>query len=72
MFSWEKVQKILNSKSWSLHHFSIIADVPDATLRMYKFKETVPSYSNACKIADALGISLDDLRGDENGRINKH
>lgn len=59
---WLKVQKQLDKKGWSLHKFSKIVDIPDATLRMYKFKGSDPSFTNACKIADALGVSLDELR----------
>lgn len=59
---WNAVQKELDKRNWSLHKFSEIVNIPDATLRMYKFKGSDPSFSNACKIADALNIKLDDLR----------
>ena len=63
---WSKVQKKLNEKGWSLHKFSKIVNIPYTTLRIYKFKGSEPSFTNACKIADALGVKLDDLRGDKN------
>ena len=59
---WHAVQKELDKRKWSLHHFSEIVAIPDATLRIYKFRGSDPSFANACKIADALGISLDELR----------
>lgn len=59
---WTKVQKELDKKKWTLHKFSTIVGIPDPTLRMYKFKGSDPSFTNACKIADALNIKLDDLR----------
>ncbi|GAA2866509.1 helix-turn-helix domain-containing protein [Lactobacillus intestinalis] len=61
---WNRVQKELDKRHWSLFYFSQLVEIPDATLRMYKFKGSDPSFTNACKIADALGVSLDDLRGD--------
>ena len=51
---WTKVQKELDKKKWTLHKFSTIVGIPDPTLRMYKFKGSDPSFTNACKIADAL------------------
>ena len=62
---WSKVQKKLNEKGWSVHKFSKIVNIPYTTLRMYKFEGSEPSFTNACKIANALGVKLDDLRGDK-------
>lgn len=36
--------------------------ISDNTLRNYRTKQSDPSFTNACKIADALKVSLDDLR----------
>lgn len=36
--------------------------IPDNTLRNYRSKKSDPSFTNACKIADALNVKLDDLR----------
>lgn len=44
---------------------SKISEVSEGTLKEYKFKNTEPSFKNACKIADALNVSLDDLREKE-------
>ena len=59
---WNKIQKYLNKRGWSLLKLSKISGVPEGTLKEYKFKKTDPSFKNACKIADALQISLDELR----------
>ena len=63
---WNKIQQYLDEKQWSLVKFSKISGVPEGTLKEYKFKQTEPSFKTACKIADALGVSLDELRGDKN------
>ena len=62
---WNKIQKYLNNRGWSLLKLSKISGVPEGTLKEYKFKKTDPSFKNACKVADALGVSLDELRGDK-------
>ena len=62
---WDKIQKYLNKRGWSLLKLSKISEVPEGTLKEYKFKKTDPSFKNACKVADALGVSLDELRGDK-------
>lgn len=62
---WNKIQKYLNKRGWSLLKLSKISGVPEGTLKEYKFKKTDPSFKNACKVADALGVSLDELRGDK-------
>lgn len=60
---WLNVQKFLNKKHWSQKVLSEKSGIPIATLDKYKFYGNEPSFTNACKIADALEISLDDLRG---------
>ena len=62
---WDKIQKYLNKRGWSLLKLSKISGVPEGTLKEYKFKKTDPRLKNACKVADALGVSLDELRGDK-------
>lgn len=62
---WNKIQKYLNKRKWSLLKLSKISEVSEGTLKEYKFKNTEPSFKNACKIADALNVSLDDLREKE-------
>ncbi|MGE9946603.1 helix-turn-helix domain-containing protein [Lactobacillus johnsonii] len=62
---WDKIQKQLNKRGWSLLKLSKISEISEGTLKEYKFKSTEPSFKNACKIADALDVSLDELRGDK-------
>lgn len=67
---WYVVQKYLNDKQWSLRKLSAMSGIPDSTLRMYKFHGSDPSFTNICKIADALDISLDELRDKKVGERN--
>lgn len=58
---WEQIQKILDKKKLSILQLSKLTGIPASTLYNYKqgFQLT---FKNACKIADALKVSLDDLR----------
>lgn len=59
---WENVEKFLKEKGISIYKLSKLTGIPDNTLRNYRSKHSDPSFTNACKIADALDISLDELR----------
>lgn len=59
---WKQVEKILKEKNISIYRLSKMTSIPDNTLRSYRLKGSEPSFKNACKIADALNISLDELR----------
>lgn len=59
---WSNVQRILDKKHWSQRMLSEKSGIPVPTLDKYKFYNNEPSFTNACKIADALEISLDNLR----------
>ncbi|PXZ27816.1 helix-turn-helix domain-containing protein [Lactobacillus helveticus] len=59
---WNKVEKILKERSLTIYKLSKMTGIPDNTLRNYRSKKSDPSFTNACKIADALGVSLDNLR----------
>lgn len=66
---WKTIQKYLDKKRWSLSRLSRETGIPYGTLANYKFRKGQkydPSFSNACKIADALGVSLDELREEKN------
>lgn len=69
---WKNVEKILKEKDMSIYKLSKLTGIPDNTLRNYRSKHSDPSFTNACKIADALNISLDELRdgGEQNEHIN--
>ena len=63
---WKVIQDELDKKKWSLNRLAKETGIPYGTLANYKFRNGYnPSFSNACKIADALGVSLDDLREKE-------
>lgn len=67
---WNEVEKILKRKHISIYRLATLSGIPDSTLRNYKknysHPEGVnPSFENVCKIADALHVSLDELRGDK-------
>lgn len=59
---WNSIQIIFNKKHWSLAKLARKSNVNYETLKKYKFAGQEPSFSKVCKIADALGISLDKLR----------
>ncbi|RVU69817.1 MULTISPECIES: helix-turn-helix transcriptional regulator [Lactobacillus] len=59
---WQRVEKILKDEGLSVYELSKKTGIPDNTLRNYRLKHSDPSFTNACKIADALGVSLDELR----------
>lgn len=59
---WIKVEKLLKEQQLSVYQLSKLTQIPDSTLRNYKYKHSEISFKNACKIADALGSSLDELR----------
>lgn len=59
---WNSIQIILNKKHWSLAKLARKSNVNYETLKKYKFAGQETSFSKVRKIADALGISLDELR----------
>lgn len=61
---WKTVEKILKRKGITIYKLAKLTGISDNTLRNYRSKNSDPSFTNACKIADALGGSLDDLRKD--------
>lgn len=56
-----KIQKIMKNKKISIYKLSKLTGLPWSTIANYKNGSEI-SFKNACKIADALGISLDQLR----------
>lgn len=72
---WDQVEKLLKEKNISIYKLSKLTGIHENTLRNYRknYAKTVrsePSFVNACKIADALGVSLDDLRSDKHANSN--
>lgn len=64
--SWQTVDRILKNKHWSLSKLSNRSGINYQTIRNYRYLKTEPTFKTMCKIADALGVSLDELRGDKN------
>lgn len=65
---WELVQKQLDKQSMSIYRLSKLTGILDNTLYSYSRGISEPSFTNMVKIADALGVSLDEFRSDkENG-----
>lgn len=60
---WDNIQGRLDKKGWSLSRLAKETGLPYGTLANYKFRGFDPSFTNVCKIADALEVGLDDLRG---------
>lgn len=59
---WRMVEQILKEKGLTVYKLSKLTGISDNTLRNYRSKHSDSSFTNACKIADALGVKLDDLR----------
>ena len=59
---WYLIEKILFKKSISRYQLSKLTGIPESTLASYKNDGANPSFINVCKIAEALDVSLDELR----------
>lgn len=62
---WSQIQNELKRQGKSVYWLSKQTGISDNTLYSYKNKGRKIPFSKACKIADALGVSLDDLREDK-------
>lgn len=60
--SWRRVNEILKKRKISSKKLSEMSGVNFETIQNYRYKNFEPSFKNMCKIADALQVSLDDLR----------
>ena len=61
---WKLIQKELKRQGMSAYRLSKITGLSQNTLQNYKNGHE-PSFSNVVKIADALGVSLDEFRSDK-------
>ncbi|MFZ7175804.1 helix-turn-helix domain-containing protein [Streptococcus hyovaginalis] len=57
---WNRLNSIATEKEMTIRQLSEISGVPYTTIRDTKFRDI--GFSKAEKLADALGVSLDDLR----------
>lgn len=64
---WETVEHFLNEKSMTQYALAKKMNVSNSTmteLKMGRIKK--PSFNLVCKIADSLGVSLDEFRNEYN------
>ncbi|MGM0241269.1 helix-turn-helix domain-containing protein [Enterococcus sp. AZ103] len=62
---WEQIQKILNERNMTQYKLAKKMNIATGTisdLKLGRIKK--PSFEFACKIADALDVTVDDLRTD--------
>ena len=66
---WHIIERLMREKSYSIRKFSRVAGYKNPTT-IYSIKtgqSKDPSFSTMIRIADALGVSLDELRPDKQG-----
>lgn len=66
---WNEIRKIMDKKEISIYKLAKLTGLPWSTIGNYKNGSEM-SFKNACKIADALSISLDELRKKEKNEHN--
>ncbi|QLL70252.1 helix-turn-helix domain-containing protein [Lactobacillus sp. 3B(2020)] len=59
---WLSVENELTRQGKSVYWLGKQTGIPTNTLYQYKNDGVEPTFSKVCKIADALGVSLDELR----------
>ncbi|MBB1109905.1 helix-turn-helix transcriptional regulator [Limosilactobacillus sp. pH52_RY] len=59
---WDIIQIQLDKQKTTIYRLAKLTGIPDTTLHNYK-NGSEPSFTNMCKIADALNVSLDEFRG---------
>ena len=62
-YMWDEIEKQLKLKGWSMYRLAKESGVHPSNfsnLKAGRMKEM--SWTNICKVADALGISIDELR----------
>lgn len=59
---WSKIQKQLDNQGRTVYWLSKQSGISDNALYSYKKNGVEPTFSKVCRIADALGVSLDELR----------
>ena len=61
---WKKIKNRAGKQGISIYKLSKMTGIPNATFYNYR-NSSEPSFKNMCKIADALGVSLDYFREEE-------
>ncbi|CYV66518.1 TPA: helix-turn-helix transcriptional regulator [Streptococcus suis] len=57
---WEKLNELVTERGMTIKELSKRSGVPYSTIRDTTFRDI--GFQKACKLADVLGISLDELR----------
>lgn len=57
---WNEILKVSKAKKLSKYRISKLTGIPQSTLRSYELGAE-PSFKNIAKVAQVLGISLDEL-----------
>ena len=50
-------------RRWTQYDLANESGVPQPSIKCYELAENVPSVEAACKLADAFGMTVDDLVG---------
>jgi len=61
---WDQLEELLKSKNITRYKLSKLTGIGQTTLQSYK-DGVEPSFKNMCKIADALDVSLDYFRKED-------
>ncbi|KRM54785.1 helix-turn-helix domain-containing protein [Lacticaseibacillus sharpeae] len=63
MFDNEKLVKLLSDKHMTVYRLYKLTDLAQPALRrLYSGEATDPTYKTVAKIADVLGVSMDEFR----------
>lgn len=63
---WNKIQELLDKKEWSVYRLKEETGLADTTIRNIKTgASTNPGIKTMAKIADALEVSLDEFREED-------
>ena len=61
----EKLWTLRESEGFSRQRLADLSGVPTSSIRVYEIEEHEPSFPNAVRLAQTLGVSLDYLAGTE-------
>ncbi|MCL1817801.1 MAG: helix-turn-helix domain-containing protein [Spirochaetaceae bacterium] len=69
---WERVKRLLAAHKTTQKEFAAYIDVPLGTLEGWLHHKRIPRASLSCRIAEALGVSVEYLyRGKDGGTVEK-
>ncbi|MCL1817770.1 MAG: helix-turn-helix domain-containing protein, partial [Spirochaetaceae bacterium] len=69
---WERVKRLLAAHKTTQREFAAYIDVSLGTLQGWLYHKRIPKASYSCRIAEALGVSVEYLyRGKDGGTVEK-